>query len=299
MSLGVATLCFAAVHSLPGDLALQVAAARYGDGRFGAAAVEQLRQTAGLDRSLPLQYAAWIGHLAQGDAGRSLVTDRPVSEELSGRLGITVTVGGLALLLAIVLAIPAGVAAGMRPGGAVDRCVAAGAALLSSVPSFVMGALLVAVLAIQMRWLPVSGDETPRHLVLPVIALALAMAPGLAHVMRHGAAEAGQSLYAAFARMRGIPAWRVALQVAARPALLPMAAYLPVLAVQAIEGFVAIELVFNLDGIGRLLVRSLLARDIPIVLGAGIMFAVLVSGVNLVGDLALRLLDGRPAAVTP
>ncbi len=297
VSLGVATLCFAAMHLLPGDLAMQVAAARYGDGRFGTAAVEAVRHSAGLDQPLAVQYWDWLRALASLDAGRSLVTGRPASEELADRIGVTLTVGGWALLLAIVAALPLGAAAGRRPGGLIDQCVSAGSALLASAPSFVVGALLVAWLSVHLGWFPVAGSDTPRHLVLPVLALALALVPGLAQVMRHGAAEASGSYYVAFARMRGVSPWQVALRVAARPALLPVAAYLPVLAVQAMEGFVAIELVFNLDGIGRLLVRSVLARDIPLVAATGILFALLLSVLNLAGDAMLHWLDPRAAPV--
>ena len=297
VSLGVATLCFAAMHLLPGDLAMQVAAARYGDGRFGAAAVEAVRHSAGLDQPLAVQYWEWLRALASLDAGRSLVTGRPVWGELADRIGITLTVGGWALLLAVVAALPMGALAGWRPGGVLDRCVATGSALLASAPSFVVGALLVAGLAVNLGWFPVAGSDTPRHLVLPTVALALALVPGLAQVMRHGAAEASGSPYVAFARMRGVSPWRVTLQVAARPALLPVAAYLPVLAVQVVEGFVAIELVFNLDGIGRLLVRSVLARDIPLVAGAGILFALLLSALSLAGDVLLHWLNPLAAPV--
>ena len=100
--------------------------------------------------------------------------------------------------------LPVGAVSGRRPGGVIDRCVSAGSALLASAPSFVVGALLVAWLSVHLGWFPVAGSDTPRHLVLPVVALALALVPGLAQVMRHGAAEASGSLYVAFARMRGV-----------------------------------------------------------------------------------------------
>jgi peptide/nickel transport system permease protein len=102
--------------------------------------------------------------------------------------------------------------------------------------------------------------------------------------------------FTVFARMRGIPLWSVALHVAARPALVPVAAYLPVLAMQLLEGFVTVELVFNLDGIGTLLVRALLGRDLPVVMGAGVAFVLLLMVANVVTDILLRLLDPRPKA---
>ncbi|MCQ4162379.1 ABC transporter permease subunit, partial [Roseomonas sp. GC11] len=116
---------------------------------------------------------------------------------------------------------------------------------------------------------------------------------GLARVARHGVAEAAAGWPARFARMRGVPPWRVALRVVARPALLPVAAYLPLLAMQVVEGFLATELLFNLDGIGLLLLRALLARDIPVVAGLGLTFALLLALATLLAELLLRLLDPR------
>lgn len=293
----VATACFAGLQALPGDLALHAAAARYGDDRVSAGNVELLRRHAGLDRPVAEQYAAWMGRLALGDPGRSLLTGKPVLEELAPRLGVTLRVGGAACVLALLIALPLGIAAGLAPGGRVDRGVAVLAALLASAPTFVAGTLLVALLAVRLRWLPTSGTGTAAHMVLPAATLALTLAPGLTRVARHAVAGVARAPYVVFARMRGVPGWQVALRVAARPALLPVAAYLPVLAMHLIEGFVTVELVFNLDGIGTLLVRSLLGRDLPVVMGAGIAFVALMAAANALTDLLLRLLDPRPPGI--
>ena len=290
----VATICFAALQALPGDLALHAAAARYGDERITAANVGLLRQQAGLDRPLAAQYAAWIGRLAAGDPGRSLLTGRPVLRELAPRLALTLTVGGLAAGLALLLAIPMGIAAGLRLGGALDRIVLLVAAITASTPTFVAGTLLVALVAIRLQWLPTSGTGSPDHLILPAVTLALALLPGLSRVVRHAAAGVAQAPYTVFARMCGIPGPAIVLHVAARPALLPVVAYLPVLAMSLIEGFVTVELVFNLEGVGTLLVRALLGRDLPLVMGAGIAFVLLMAAANILTGLLLRVLDPRP-----
>jgi len=292
----VATACFAALQALPGDLALYAAAARYGDDRVSAANVDLLRHEAGLDRPMAAQYAAWMRQFAAGDLGRSLLTGKPVVQELAPRLAVTLRVGGWAALLALLLALPLGVAAGLRPGATVDRMVAAVAALLASVPTFVAGTLLIALLAIRLRWLPPTGSFSVAGMVLPATTLALALVPGLARVARHAVVGVVGAPYTVFARMRGVPGWQIALWIAARPALVPVVGYLPVLAMQLLEGFVTVELVFNLDGIGTLLVRALLGRDLPVVMGAGIAFVLLLAAANVVADLLLRLLDPRPPA---
>lgn len=293
VALAVATLCFAALQGLPGDTALRVAAARFGEDQLSEAGIARVRHEAGLDRPVLVQYAGWLGATARAQLGRSLVTGRPVLREIGPRLLVTALVGGLGALVALVLALPAGVAAGMRAGSRLDRAVASAAALLSSVPSFVLGSLLVAEFAIRLRWLPVAGSDSARSLVMPALALGLAMAPGLARVVRHGVAGAVAAPYTRFALMRGAGLWRTLRRVTARPALAPALAYAPVLAMQFIEGFVAIELVFNLDGLGLLLVRALESRDIPVVMAAGLMLALILSAVTAATDIALWLADPR------
>ena len=296
VALLVATACFAGLQALPGDVALSAAAARYGDDRVSAANVELLRRDAGLDRPILVQYAAWMGRLAGGDLGRSMLTGRKVVAELAPRLAVTLRIAGLAGGLALLLALPLGIAAGLRPGRLLDRAIAAFAALLASAPSFVAGTLLVAWLSIQLRWLPPTANGSVAGMVLPAITLALALLPGLARVIRHAVASVSRADYTVFARMRGIPLWSVAWHVAARPALVPVVAYLPVLAMHLLEGFVTVELVFNLDGIGTLLVKALLGRDMLVVMGAGMAFVGLLMVANMVADILLRLLDPRKQA---
>jgi peptide/nickel transport system permease protein len=298
VALAVATLCFAALQVMPGDVALRVAEARYGEDQLSNAMIDEVRHAAGLDRPVLLQYANWLSALATGQVGRSLVTDRPVLAEIVPRLRLTLLVGGLGTLVSLVLAVPVGVASGTMARSGLDRAAAAAAAALASAPSFVIGALLVAVLAVRLRWLPVAGSDTAASLILPALALGCALAPGLSRVVRHSVAAVSAAPYTRFARMRGVRHWRIALRVAARPALVPMLAYFPVLAMQFLEGFVAIELVFNLDGIGSLLVRSLLARDIPVVMTAGILLALMLAVVTAATDIALHVADPRLRAAT-
>ena len=290
----VGSLCFAALHALPGDLALHAAAARYGDDGVTAGNIELMREQAGLDRPLAVQYGKWMARLAMGDAGRSLLTGRPVLAELLPRFALTLRVGAVSVVLAMLLALPLGVAAGLHQGGWLDRAVLVVAATVASTPSFVAATLLVVLLAIRLRWLPTSGIGTPAHLVLPALTLALALLPGLTRVVRHAVADVASAPYTRFAAMRGVTRRRIIWRVAARPASIPVVAYLPVLAMNLIEGFVTVELVFNLQGIGTLLVRALLGRDLPVVMGAGIAFVVLMATANLVTELLLAWLQPRP-----
>lgn len=292
----VASACFAGLQALPGDLAFAAAAARYGDDRVSAGNVEILRREAGLDQPLAGQYGAWMQRLAQGDLGRSLLSGKPVVAELAPRLALTLRIGGLASLVALLLALPLGLAAGLAPGGPLDRAIAGLAALLASVPTFVAGTLLVACLSIRFRLVPSTADGSAAGLVLPVVTLALSLLPGLARVARHAVAGVVRSPFTNFARMRGLSLAAIAVHVAARPALVPIVAYLPVMAMHLLEGFITVELVFNIDGVGTLLVRALLGRDLPVVMGAGIAFVALLTIANVVTHLLLHGLDPRPVA---
>lgn len=295
----VASACFAGLQALPGDLALAAAAARYGDDRVSAGNIEILRREAGLDRPILAQYGSWMRRFAAGDLGRSLLTGKPVVAELAPRLALTLRIGGLAAALALLLALPLGVAAGLAPGGRLDRAIASLAALLASAPTFVAGTLLIAWLSIRLRWLPPTADGSAAGLVLPVTTLALSLLPGLARVARHAVASVARAPFTTFARMRGVPISAVALRVAARPALVPIVGYCPVMAMQLLEGFITVELIFNIDGVGTLLVRALLGRDLPVVMGAGIAFVLLLMTANVVTDVLLRLLDPRPRFAAP
>lgn len=293
VGLTVATICFAAVEAMPGDQAVRVAIARYGENGLNAATLASARSAAGLDRPVIVRYADWIGAAARLQFGRSLVTGRPVRDEVASRMRVTLLVGAFGLAVALLSAVPAGIAAGLGPGGATDRAVASGAAALASVPGFAMGSLLVAAFAVRLHWLPAAGDGTVLSLLMPAISLGLTLTPGLAHVVRHGVTAVSGAPYTVFARMRGVPRWRVAVQVAARPALVPILAYAPVLAMQVLEGFIAIELVFNLDGMGLLLLRALLARDVPVVMGAAVLVSLLLGLAVALADACLLLADPR------
>lgn len=292
MALLVSTLCFAAQHALPGDAALQVAVARQGEA-VGEAGIAQARADGGFDRAVAVQYGTWLGHLARLDLGTSLVSRRPVLGELAGRAGVTLRIGGLAVLAGLALALPLGLLAGLRPGGAADWAVAAGSAVVVALPPFLLGLLLVSVAAVRLGWLPAAGTGSWQHLVLPVATLGLGVAAPLARVTRHAVAEAWGAFPVTFGRLKGLSRARSGLRHGARNAAIPvtMAAGLRLAAV--LEGFVVIETLFNVPGVGDLLVRSLVAHDIPMVQGAALLFGLLYGVAGIVLDGACLLLDPR------
>lgn len=289
----LATLCFAAIHALPGDLALRVAAARVGDERVTPETADRIRREAGLDRPLALQYAHWIAGIAQGDLGRSLLSGKPVAEELAYHTRFTLKLGLLGWALSYALAIPLGLLAGLRPGGAMDRIADAVSLTLAALPSFLVGIGLVTLFALTLRVLPPAGYRTGAHLVLPATTLALALAAFSIPVVRNAVCEIRAAFFLTFARMKGLGAMEAFWHHGVRNAAVPVVTFAALQFAFVVDGFVVVETLFNYPGLGELLVKALIARDVPIVMGAGLLIGCVYASVNLAADLACLWLDPR------
>lgn len=291
----LATLCFAFIHALPGDTALRLAAARIGDERVTAEAAERIRREDGLDQPLAAQYARWLGRLAQGDLGRSLVSRRPVWQELADHGRFTLGLGALGWALSYLIALPLGIACGFRPGSMLDRATNAVAVMLASLPAFMVGIGLVFLFALSLRWLPPAGFRTPAHMVLPALTLALGLAAFSVRIVRNAVVEVRGAFYITFARIRGRSAASAFRHHGVRNAAIPVATFAALQFAYMVDGFVVVETLFNYPGLGGLLVRALLARDIPVVMGAGLVIGLLYAFVNLAADLICLKLDPRRA----
>lgn len=253
----------------------------------------------GLDLPLGEQIILYIGRIVRGDFGPSLVyRDFTVSELIAQGLPISLTIGGLALLLACALGIGGGLWAAVRAGRWQDEAIMGAATLLTALPVFVTGPLFVLIFALGLGWLPVSGWEagSPSHLILPVVALALPFAGAIAKLTRAGLARALNEDHVRTARARGLTERQVIARHALRPALVPVASYLGPAAAGLLTGAVIIETVFALPGLGRYFVQGALNRDYPLVLGVVTLYAGLIILFNLVADLLYGWLDPRMRA---
>lgn len=253
----------------------------------------------GLDLPLPQQFARYITNLAQGDFGPSLVyRDFSVTDLVAKGLPISLTLGSLALLLALVLGIALGLWAAVRAGRWIDRAISMVTTILTALPSFVTAPLLVLLFGLTLGWLPVSGwnDGAPANLILPVIALALPVAGAIAKLTRAGLATTLREDHIRTARARGLSPARVLLRHALRPALVPVASYVGPAAAGLLTGAVVIETVFALPGLGRYFVQGALNRDYPLVLGVVTLYAALIIAFNLAADLIYGWLDPRVRA---
>ncbi|MGB5077330.1 MAG: ABC transporter permease subunit [Sphingorhabdus sp.] len=249
----------------------------------------------GLDRPLWEQVWLYLSRLVQGDFGPSLVyRDFTVTELIAQSLPVSLTIGGLALLLAAALGISAGLWAAVHAGGRVDRAVMLCATLLTALPTFVTGPLLALVFGLWLGVLPVSGQgEGLAWLVLPVTALALPVSGAVAKLARAGLAGMLGQDHIRAARGRGIRPLTILRRHALRPALVPVASYLGPAAAGLLTGAVVIETVFGLPGLGRYFVQGALNRDYPLVLGVVTLYAALIILFNLFADLIYGWLDPR------
>jgi peptide/nickel transport system permease protein len=286
--LAAATLVFSLLHLVPGDPI---------DVMLGESAAsadrEALRRTLGLDRPLPVQYAAFLRGLVTGDLGRSLVHGTPVASLLATRLPATIELTVAALLIAIALALPLGLAAAARPDTWIDRGSVGFALLGVSVPSFWLGPMLIILFAIDVRWLPVSGRGTWAHLVLPAVTLGLGMAAILTRMTRASVLECLGEDYVRTARAKGVGRARILMRHALRNALAPVVTILGLQFGALLAGTVITETIFAWPGLGRLLIDAINQRDYPVVQGCILTIAASFVIANALADLVNLWLDPR------
>lgn len=292
VAFAVASLAFVAVQMAPGDIAFRVAEARYGE-RISLQTVDQARQVTGLDQPVLLQYGRWVGSVFTGQLGRSMISGREVTPEVWHSFQTTMSIAIIGVSIALALSLVIGFAAGMRRDGIVDRGFLAVSAVLSSVPSFLLGIVLITIFAIGLRWLPAAGNNLSGSAILPSCTLALALLPELSRVVRNAVVGTMQDFYPTYGRIKGRSWLRIILTHALRPTLVPVIAYFGPLVAHTIGGLVVIDVLFNLDGLGTRLIDSVLAADIPMAMGAGLLIGISVVVINGLSDITVRLLDPR------
>ncbi|CAH1656907.1 ABC transporter permease [Chelatococcus asaccharovorans] len=292
VAIAVATLAFIAVQAAPGDVAFRVAEARYGE-RISLQTVDRARQATGLDQPIIVQYGRWVGSAMTGQLGRSMVSGRQVATEVWRSFQTTLSIAVVGVSLALVASLAIGFAAGMRRDGLVDRIFLVASAVLSSVPSFLLGIILITIFAIGLRWLPAAGNNRPGYFILPACTLALALLPDLSRVARNAVVRTMQDFYPTYGRIKGQSWLRIVFAHALRPTLVPVIAYFGPLVAHTIGGLVVIDVLFNLDGLGTRLIDSVLAADIPMAMGAGLLIGISVVVVNGIADIAVQVLDPR------
>lgn len=265
-----------------------------GERRLPVEVEANLRAAYHLDEPLPAQYVRYLVMVAGGDLGPSFrQKDFSVAELVASGAPVSLTVGGLALLLAAGLGSAIGVRAGLAPGSAWDRWLMGLANLGLALPAIVLAPLAVLVFAVLLGLLPAGGVGSPAHYVLPPLTLALPFTAAIARLARGGVAEVMQEAHVRTARAKGLPPGRIVRCHVLPMALLPVVSFLGPAAATLLTGSVVVEQVFDLPGIGRYFVQGALNRDYTLVMGVVIVYAVLILAFNLVVDLAYARLDPR------
>lgn len=286
--LGVTFLVFMIMQLAPGDAAKLI---------LGESAtqeqVEELREEMGLNDPAVVQYGRYMLNFVQGDLGTSYSTKRPVAEEVFSRFPYTFNLSIVAGVVSILLAIPLGILAAVKQNTLFDNVSMIVSLIGVSMPIFWLALLLVLCFSLKLGWFPVQGAESWKSYVLPAISLGFMNMAAIARTTRSSMLETIRQDYIRTARAKGVSKRQVIVKHAFKNALIPTITVCGIQLGQLLGGSVLTETVFAWPGIGRLLVQSINARDVPMVLGCIIVMTVCFSIVNLLIDLLYGFVDPR------
>jgi peptide/nickel transport system permease protein len=255
--------------------------------------VAALREKFGLDQPLARQYLDYMRHAATGDFGESWRTGQPAMELVLDRLGATLLLTASAFLIALLVAVPVGVWAGSgrwRPAGWLASALGV---FGQAVPAFWLGTVLILFFSVRLGWLPSSGRDGLRSLILPALALAAFPAATMMRIVRVSVADVTRADYIRTANAKGLSERAVLWRHVARNAMLPAIAYAGVVGGFLVAGAVAVESVFAWPGIGQLALQSVASRDLPVIQAFVAVVAVLIVLANLAADLVATIADPR------
>jgi peptide/nickel transport system permease protein len=301
----ISLISFMVMHLAPGDpIAMYMNPQKRS---MTPAEMDDLRHKLGLDRPVHVQYFYWLGNTLQGNWGYSLKSRAPVTEEIFSRLPNTLLLGGIAILLTLVLAVPIGLISAIKRYSLIDYLATIGAFIGISMPGFWFALLLIQVFSNGLHWFPSVGMQTIgmdmtgpqritdvlRHLVLPVLALAVVEIAYWARYQRSSLLEVLNQDYVRTARAKGLQEKWVILKHAFRNSLIPMVTLLGLTLPDLVNGSYIIESVFGWPGMGRLGVSSILQRDYPVIMGVTMLSALMVVSGNLIADLLYAFVDPR------
>ncbi len=288
---------FAFIHLIPGDPVYVM----LGDGATPEQ-VAALRNRMGLDEPLVVQYLIWAGNALQGDLGRSIFFETPVTQVIAEGAETSILLATITMFWIILFGVPIGILAAIRQGSWVDQGLSGLAMLAASVPTFWVGLYLILIFAAGLGWFPSSGYPSIfeegglanlRYLVLPSLALAAPNAALILRLTRASMLDVAREDYVRTARAKGIRPYRVVLRHILRNALLAVVSAFGFTFAALISEAVVTETVFALPGIGRTVVQSILRRDYPVIQGVILITVCLYLVINLLVDLSYRLLDPR------
>ena len=247
-----------------------------------------------LDDPVWKQYGDYLGGVITGDLGPSYKYEgRSVNDIISDAFPISAQLGLLSLMVAVVGGIAAGAISAMRPNGIVDYAVTILSTIGISVPTFIIGAVLVYVVGFELGWFPVALWRGPSYMVLPVLTLAAQPMAFIARLTRSGLLDVYQQEYIRTARAKGLSSWTILTRHALGNAILPVITYLGPLAASLLTGSFIVETIFAIPGLGQYFVTSIYNRDYTVILGITIFYSALVVFLNILVDMIYPLIDPR------
>ncbi|WP_134704224.1 ABC transporter permease [Ammoniphilus sp. YIM 78166] len=292
----VSIIVFMIIHLTPGD----PVSVMLGE-EASQEDIDRLREQLGLNLPIYLQYLNWAMGIFQGDFGYSFFMDKPVIQAIFEHLGPTLSLAILAELMAVIIAIPVGILAATRRGTKTDQTVMGLSLLGISLPSFLLGLFLTLVFAVQLRWLPVAGYQPLseglwthlKYLILPSIALGAMQGALIARMTRASMLEILNANFIKAARSKGVKEWGVTYKHALRNAFIPILTVIGQSFGTLIAGAAVTETIFNIPGIGQLIVNSVVRRDYSVIQGTVLFVTLAYLLINLLIDLLYGVVDPR------
>ncbi|WP_067168834.1 ABC transporter permease [Microtetraspora niveoalba] len=287
---------FGLINLTPTDPAAQILGVGAGEDAKAA-----YRHQLGLDRPLHEQFGQWVLGALRGDLGKSWFTAQPVTQMIGDRLGVTLSLALLALVLALLAGVPLGILGALRPGSVPDRILTLAVSLGLAVPGFWLALLLALLFALTLRWFPVVGytpftedpGEWARSLVLPATAMAVHTAAVIARQTRGALVDTLNAPYVQALRSRGIPFRRILLRYAMKNAMIPVLAVIAVQMSVLVGVTFVVERIFALPGIGTLLMDGVVQADMPVLQGTVVVVGALVLLINLITDIAYGVVNPK------
>lgn len=292
----VAVVVFLLMHITPGDPAAVILGPE-----ASPAEVAELREELGLNKPPIEQFVSWFGNVLQGDFGTSIFMKQPVSQAFFEHLGPTLSLAIMAQVLAIVVAIPLGVLAAKFRGSILDQTFMGISLLGISVPSFLLGLFLILLVGVELKWLPVAGYKPIdagilnhiKYLILPAIALGSMQAALIARMTRSSMLDVLNANYIKTARSKGVKETIIVIKHTLRNAFIPILTIIGQTFGTLVAGAAVVETVFNIPGIGQLIINSVERRDFAVIQGSVLLIAVSYVLINLVIDLLYGVIDPR------
>ncbi|MBV9892838.1 MAG: ABC transporter permease [Chloroflexi bacterium] len=287
---------FLVIHLIPGDAAAVLAGPN-----ATPEALAAIRKDMGLDQPLVVQYIVWVGHLLQGDLGKSTLSGQPIIKLLQARAPATIELTVTAMVIAMVLAVPLGILSAVHVRGRIEWLISTIQSLWLAIPNFWAGILAIILFALILRWLPPGGRVADgsdiggsiKSLILPATTLALYLAAGLSRFIKFNLLEVFFDDFVRTARAKGLSNTSVMYGHALRNAMLPVITILGVQFASLLGGTIIIESVFSWPGVGGLMIDGISNRDYGVVQGGLLLLVMLFIIINLLVDLSYGLIDPR------